>query len=66
MKQFVAVTDDMFYSHPELYERLVPFSHNISCRHLLQQPLEFSSYENLLEYQVVDSEGREIAPCNTH
>ena len=38
MKQFVAVSDDMFYSHPELFERLVPFSHNIDCRHLLQEP----------------------------
>ena len=40
MKQFVAISDDMFYQHPELFERLVPFTHSIDCRHLLQEPLD--------------------------
>ena len=47
MKQFVAISDDMFYQHPELFERLVPFSHNIDCRHLLQEPfVQESSVKN--------------------
>ncbi|MDM3869745.1 hypothetical protein QSV34_00115 [Porticoccus sp. W117] len=39
MKQFVPITDEMFYNNPQLFEQLVPFSHSIDCRHLLQQPL---------------------------
>lgn len=53
MKQFVMVTDDMFYRHPELYDRLVPFSHSVRCRHLLQQPLEIDGCEELLEYSLL-------------
>ncbi|MCV6604921.1 MAG: hypothetical protein OIF34_06430 [Porticoccaceae bacterium] len=52
MKQFVPVTDEMFYNNPQLFEQLVPFSHNIDCRHLLQQPLP----ESLQADNIIDTE----------
>ncbi len=54
MKEFVAITDELFYSHPELYERLVPFTHDIACRHLLQRPIDIEGYADIIEYSIVD------------
>ena len=61
MKEFVAITDDMFYSHPELYDRLVPFSHDVACRHLIPQPLEMAGYADMLEFTVIDANGKVVA-----
>jgi len=52
MKEFVAITDEMFYGHPEMYDRLVPFSHEVNCRHLMQQPLDMADYGNLIEFTI--------------
>ncbi|UTW45587.1 hypothetical protein KFE80_01250 [bacterium SCSIO 12696] len=63
MKQFVAITDDMFYSNPQLFEQLVPFSHSIDCRHLLQQPLAArpeNDLDDVLDVQV------EVKSCRSH
>ena len=53
MKEFVAITDDIFYRHPEVYDRLVPFTHDVACRHLLQQPLDIDGYADIIEYSIL-------------
>ncbi|MGS2724488.1 hypothetical protein ACVBEJ_12165 [Porticoccus sp. GXU_MW_L64] len=69
MKQFVPITDEMFYNNPQLFEQLVPFSHSIDCRHLLQQPLgESFQADNALTAERFHSDDLpgEIAPCRSH
>ena len=76
MKEFVAITDEMFYSHPEVYDRLVPFTHDVACRHLLRQPLDIDGYADILEYSVTDQQHvvaaetlhseRAVSTCNAH
>lgn len=76
MKEFVAITDEVFYRHPELYDRLVPFTHDIACRHLLRQPLDIEGYADILEYSVLQpgdaampemlNSQREIRVCNAY
>ncbi|WIO73295.1 hypothetical protein QP938_08235 [Porticoccaceae bacterium LTM1] len=60
MKEFVAITDDLFYNHPELYDRLVPFSHDVACRHLIPQPLTMDGYGDVIEFTILDSSGNEL------
>lgn len=36
MKQFVSITDELIFDHPELiHSPLVPFSHDYECYHWL-------------------------------
>lgn len=66
MKEFVAITDEMFYNNPELFDRLVPFSHNVACRHLMQQPLEIDGYADILDFAIVEQPKSEFGACATH
>ena len=35
MQEFIAITDDLLYDHPELFERLVPYHVDRPCHRLL-------------------------------
>lgn len=38
-REFVAVTDDMLYDHPELFTQLIPYHVDRPCRRLASTPL---------------------------
>lgn len=35
MQEFIAITDDLLYDHPELFERLVPYHVDRPCHRLM-------------------------------
>mgnify|MGYP007079536498 CR=1 FL=1 len=39
MHEFVALTDDYLYRHPEVFEQLVPFQLEYPCRRQALMPL---------------------------
>ncbi|OUS09449.1 hypothetical protein A9Q89_13125 [Gammaproteobacteria bacterium 53_120_T64] len=40
MKKFVALSDDLLDSQPQVLARLVPYHCDYPCQHLYRQPLE--------------------------